>query len=46
LGRPDAITQRSEGTLKVSTSTYRSRDRAVTAEFVEGVLIRFTITSP
>ena len=46
LGRPDAITKRSEGTLKVSTSTYRSRDRAVTAEFVEGVLIRFTITSP
>ena len=46
LGRPDAITQRTEGTLKVSTSTYRTRDRAVTAEFVEGVLIRFTITSP
>ena len=46
LGRPDAITQRTEGTLKVSTSTYRTRDRAITAEFVEGVLVRFTITSP
>jgi hypothetical protein len=46
LGRPDAISQRTEGTLKVSTSTYRTRDRAITAEFVEGVLIRFTITSP
>jgi len=30
----------------VSTSTYRTRDRDITAEFVEGVLIRFTITSP
>ena len=46
LGRPDAITERSEGTLKVSTSTYRTRDRRISAEFVEGVLIRFTITSP
>jgi hypothetical protein len=46
LGRPDSITQRMEGTLTVSTSTYRSRDRRVSAEFVEGVLIRFTITSP
>jgi len=46
LGRPDAIARRTEGTLTVSTSTYRTRDRAITAEFVEGVLIRFTISSP
>jgi len=46
LGRPEAISQRAEGTLQVSTSMYRTRDRRVTAEFVEGVLIRFTITSP
>jgi len=46
LGRPDAIARRTEGSLTVSTSTYRTRDRAITAEFVEGVLIRFTITSP
>jgi hypothetical protein len=46
LGRPEMITQRMEGTLTVSTSTYRTRDRHVTAEFVEGVLIRFTLTSP
>jgi len=46
LGRPETITQRTEGTLTASTSLYRSRDRRVTAEFVEGVLIRFTITSP
>lgn len=46
LGRPDSIAQRTEGTLTVSTSIYRSRDRRITAEFVEGVLIRYTITSP
>lgn len=46
LGRPDSISQRKEGTLTVSTSTYRTRARRITAEFVEGVLIRYTITSP
>lgn len=43
LGRPDSITQRAEGTLQVTTSVYRSGDRKVTAEFVEGVLIRFSV---
>jgi hypothetical protein len=46
LGRPESITTRKEGSLSVSTSSYRTRDRNVTAEFVEGVLVRFTITSP
>jgi len=46
LGRPDSIARRTEGTLTVSTSIYRTRDRRITAEFVEGVLIRYTITSP
>lgn len=46
LGRPEAISQRMEGTLNVSTSTYRGADRRITAEFVEGVLVRFTISSP
>jgi hypothetical protein len=45
LGRPESITQRAEGTLKVSTSVYRRNGQRVTAEFVEGVLIRFTIQS-
>jgi hypothetical protein len=45
LGRPDGINQRREGSLNVSMSTYRMRGRTVTAEFVEGVLVRFTITS-
>jgi hypothetical protein len=46
LGRPDSISRRTEGTLTVSTSIYRTRDRRITAEFVEGVLIRYSITSP
>jgi hypothetical protein len=46
LGRPERITERKEGTLTVSTSTYRTRDRVVTAEFVEGVLIRFSMAAP
>ena len=45
LGRPEAISQRMEGSLSVSTSTYRTRDRRIVAEFVEGVLIRFS-TAP
>lgn len=45
MGRPESITQRAEGTLTVSTSTYRTKDRKVTAEFVEGVLIRFSVMS-
>jgi hypothetical protein len=45
FGRPESITERKEGTLSVSTSVYRSRDRRITAEFVEGVLIRFVIGS-
>jgi hypothetical protein len=45
MGRPESISQRTEGTLTVSTSTYRTRNSTVTAEFVEGVLIRFTVVS-
>jgi hypothetical protein len=45
LGRPESINQRNEGTLKVSTSTYRRNGQTVSAEFVEGVLIRYTIQS-
>ena len=46
LGRPESISSRMEGTLSVSASSYRTRNRRISAEFVEGVLIRFTITSP
>ena len=45
LGRPTSISERKEGTLTVQTSVYRKDNRMISAEFVEGVLIRFTIKS-
>jgi hypothetical protein len=45
LGEPARSTERAEGKLKVTTRTYTTPDGQVTAEFVEGVLIRYTMTS-
>ncbi|MSR03492.1 MAG: hypothetical protein EXR94_12260 [Gemmatimonadetes bacterium] len=45
LGRPESIASRAEGSLRVSSSVYLSQDRRCEVEFVEGVLIRFTVTS-
>jgi hypothetical protein len=45
LGRPDKTSERSEGTLKVVTCTYARDDQRITAEFVEGILIRYAIAS-
>ena len=45
LGTPERTTDRMEGRLKVTTKVYRSSAGQVTAEFVEGVLIRYSMTS-
>ena len=45
LGTPVKTVERMEGKLKVVTRTYAAPDGQVTAEFVEGVLIRYTVTS-
>jgi hypothetical protein len=45
LGTPKSTSQRSEGKLKVVTRTYAMDGGRVTAEFVEGVLIRYTVSS-
>lgn len=45
LGRPDKTTPRNEGTLRVTTAVYTRGDQVVTAEFVEGVLIKYSIAS-
>ncbi|MGE0442131.1 MAG: hypothetical protein AB7L66_02535 [Gemmatimonadales bacterium] len=45
FGRPETIDRRMEGSLQVSVSRYRAADRLIEAEFVEGVLIRFTVRS-
>ena len=45
LGAPLASAERKEGTLKVVQRKYSSPLGQVTAEFVEGVLIRYTVVS-
>ena len=45
VGKPVNTTQRKEGTLNVQTTQYSTVDGRITADFVEGVLIRYTITS-
>ncbi|HEU5049522.1 MAG TPA: hypothetical protein VFU00_04300, partial [Gemmatimonadales bacterium] len=45
LGPPLKSAERLEGKLKVVTRTYATPDGQVAAEFVEGVLIRYTVTS-
>jgi hypothetical protein len=45
LGAPRRTSDRLEGKLKVTSRVYATSAGQVTAEFVEGVLIRYTVTS-
>jgi hypothetical protein len=45
LGAPVTTSERNEGKLKVVTRVYPTPDGQVEAEFVEGVLIRYTVRS-
>lgn len=45
LGMPQKTSERMEGKLRVTTRTYATSAGRVAAEFVEGVLIRYTVTS-
>jgi hypothetical protein len=45
LGTPEKTSDRKEGRLTVTTRIYTTAEGRVSAEFVEGVLIRFTVTS-
>lgn len=45
LGAPAKSSERMEGTLKVTTATFARDDQQIQAEFVEGVLIRYSISS-
>lgn len=45
LGKPTSNTPRFEGGLRVLTRTYARGDQVITAEFVEGVLTKYTIAS-
>ena len=45
LGTPEKTSERSEGTLRVTTAVYSRGDQVITAEFVEGILIKYSIAS-
>jgi hypothetical protein len=45
VGSPVSTTQRKEGTLNVQTVQYSTVEGRITADFVESVLVRYTITS-
>jgi hypothetical protein len=45
LGRPEKSVPRKEGTLSVTSNSYASGDQVITAEFVEGVLVKYAIAS-
>jgi hypothetical protein len=45
LGRPQTIIEQAEGRLTTRTNVYVDSDRRVETMFVEGVLVRFAITS-
>jgi len=44
-GKPDQSSERMEGKLKVVTAIFTRGDQRIQAEFVEGVLIRYSISS-
>jgi hypothetical protein len=45
MGPAMTMDERKEGRLTVSTRTYAGSQGRVTADFVEGVLIRYSISS-
>jgi hypothetical protein len=45
FGKPEKTTERAEGTLKVVTAIFTRDDQRIQAEFIEGVLIRYSVTS-
>lgn len=45
FGKPERTTDRMEGTLKVTTAVFTRADQRIEAQFVEGVLIKYAISS-
>jgi hypothetical protein len=45
FGEPEKTGDRMEGRLKVTTATLSSGDQRIETEFVEGVLIKYSISS-
>ena len=45
LGRPDSCSEKAEGVFKVTVCKYRSNETEVEGQFIEGILMRYTIAS-
>ena len=45
MGMPNNISEHMEGTLKVVSCSFEKKDQKLNAEFVEGVLIKYSIVS-
>ncbi|MEW5977275.1 MAG: hypothetical protein AB1898_15905 [Acidobacteriota bacterium] len=45
LGQPHGSTERKEGGLQVVTSVFHKGDTKIDADFVEGILVRYTLSS-
>jgi hypothetical protein len=45
LGKADKTSDKMDGTVKVTTATYTRGDHVFTAQFVEGVLVKYSIAS-
>jgi len=45
LGKADRTAQRKEGAVTVTTAFYTAGDQVISADFIEGVLVKYTISS-
>lgn len=45
LGKADKTSQRTEGSLTVVTATFARGDQIISADFVEGILVKYSISS-
>ena len=45
LGSPAKTASRTEGAIKITTATYNRGDQVVTVDFVEGVVVKYAISS-
>jgi hypothetical protein len=45
MGKPERATEKAEGSLKVVTAVFSRAESRIEAEFVEGVLVRYSISS-
>ena len=45
LGKADKTSTRTEGSLKIVTATFSRGDQVVSADFIEGILVKYSISS-